>query len=405
MLLVFIIVLIGCPPKPPDPPPEQEYEYKICIDSGKMRNTWCPPDRIEIRKFTKENIPTEWCDFHKEPEPPIPQFDELLSFQTTGKFFSPLFCKGGLFLKNTLEHYTDADFRKMIDEVAANNYANIVPMFIWYNAGASLNDQVNMPHLLLGGKHNLHTINMIWWNQVKERIKYCYDRNITVSIIINDQGTIRRWDDGWLHCENNSGWNGQETYFDHYGWTKWVHLSDPNYGNEDERARLAATRDYLFFMYDFMLSALAPYKEFLLIENNEIDAGSYWHDAMADILDAHGYGKDRRITSIRRDALDWFLTKPNIRNRWMIEIHSIFTLEDYAAQKSFMGDIPFIPSGDGGGEAWWIHAGPEGIATMLLQSLQDGNLGYIGNTEGTDWGNMDYTVARAMRDAFISRLN
>jgi len=407
-ILVLLLFSFACPP---DPPELQDYE--ICLDSGKMRHSWCPPERIVTKQFPVDSPPTEWCDFHKEPippDPPIPQFDMQYSYQQTGDFFSPLFCKGGLFLKNTLEHYADADFKKMIDEVAANNYANIVPMFVWYNAGASLNDQVNMPHLLLGGKYNLHTINMLWWNQVKERVKYCYDRNITISLIINDQGSIRRWDDLWLHQSNNSGWdedgdgNKTPTYYDKYGWTKWVHLSDPDYGTPDERLWYGATRDYLLFMYDFILTELVPYKEFLLIENNEIDAGAFWHDEMADILDSYGYGKDRRITSIRKDALDWILDKPSIRNRWMIEIHSIFTIDDYLEKKAYLGEIKFIPSGDGGGESWWIPSGPQGVADMLLQSLVDGNLGFIGNTEG-QWDIMDWTVAIAMRNMFIQWIN
>ena len=79
LLFSFIFIAASCPaPKPPDPPqppdpPIIEYEeYDICIDSNKLRNTDCPPDRIERRRFEKDSplIPTEWCDFHKAPDPP-----------------------------------------------------------------------------------------------------------------------------------------------------------------------------------------------------------------------------------------------------------------------------------------------------------------------------------------------
>jgi len=68
-LFVFLLVVfgVGCPPEPPTP----EYIYKnVCMDSGKLQNTYCPDDRIEFgKRFVKGTEPTEYCDFHTETPP------------------------------------------------------------------------------------------------------------------------------------------------------------------------------------------------------------------------------------------------------------------------------------------------------------------------------------------------
>ena len=84
-LLAFVFISFGCPPTPPPdidppdidppvPPPVIEYVYvDTCIDSGFMRNTFCPDDRIKFnKKYVKGTEPLSWCAFHKEPTPPIP---------------------------------------------------------------------------------------------------------------------------------------------------------------------------------------------------------------------------------------------------------------------------------------------------------------------------------------------
>ena len=332
----------------------------------------------------------------------IPQFDMMYSYQETGKFYSPFFFKGALFLKEDLEHYTTADFQKSINEIAENNYGNVVRMILWYVTNdPDVNDEViDMPHPKVNGRYNLHQINYVWWNKVKERVKYCAERNITVALILNHQGTIRNWNYQWLNPNNNWGWNGVSTYDDKESWTYWVYIDDDSSLTATEYAQYAATRDYLLFMYDFILTELAPYKEFIIIDNNEIDAEAIvtWHDEMANIVEGYGYWKDRRMTSVIHEWL--LLDSPSIRNRWNLQIHSVFTMDDYLAKQAYLSGINFIPCGDGGGESWWTHAGPQGIAEILWKSLTDGNPGYIGNTEG-EWDQMDYTVATAMRDKFV----
>ena len=46
----------------------------------------------------------------------------------------------------------------------------------------------------------------------------------------------------------------------------------PNYGNEDERARYEATRDYLLYMYEWIFKRLEKYKPYIIIDNNEMEA-------------------------------------------------------------------------------------------------------------------------------------
>jgi hypothetical protein len=76
IVLIFLFFL-ACPPEPippPDDPSQPPVEYvwhDICKDSGKFKSEFCPPDRIERKRFVKgdSSIPTEWCDFHVAPIP------------------------------------------------------------------------------------------------------------------------------------------------------------------------------------------------------------------------------------------------------------------------------------------------------------------------------------------------
>jgi len=41
-------------------------EIQICKDSGKLPTLWCPAESLESRLFSKEEIPTEYCDIHNK---------------------------------------------------------------------------------------------------------------------------------------------------------------------------------------------------------------------------------------------------------------------------------------------------------------------------------------------------
>jgi len=397
----------------------EKYEIReVCDVSGDLPNgAWCP---ITVERLFKRSEVSNVCSVHVPPEKP--KFDKDLSWKSTHKFYSGVFNKGALFLRDDAvfnqPHYHERDFKQYINEAASENWFNVMRAFGWYNAGAAKNHEINMPHPLVNGLFDLHTISMRWWEQVERRIEYVAERGGLVSFNIDDQGTTRRWNDLWLHESNNHGWNGRKTYFDPYGWFKWVHYADgqPEDIKDFREGRIGeaeawsiiwkytATRDYLLYMYDWMLERLAPYKASLLMENNEVDAGVTWHDKKAAILDKWNYGRDQRMTSVRRGAEEWYHTKPGIVKRWHPQIHSVFTMEDYKEWNMIMGGIPFVSCGDGGGEDWWKAAGPEGVADILEQNIRDGNYGHIGNTEGK-WDIMDWTVSKAMRDRFVTVLN
>lgn len=60
--------------KSSNPPPVQfQYVHRdICIDSGELRNTYCPPERIKwAERFVIGSEPKSWCTFHKKPIPPV----------------------------------------------------------------------------------------------------------------------------------------------------------------------------------------------------------------------------------------------------------------------------------------------------------------------------------------------
>jgi len=52
-----------------------EYAYvDTCLDTGKIINRYCPPDRVKLhKKYIKGEEPTVACGFHKKPDPPIPE--------------------------------------------------------------------------------------------------------------------------------------------------------------------------------------------------------------------------------------------------------------------------------------------------------------------------------------------
>ena len=404
LAVILLLGVIGCPSPVIDPPPPPELiQVEVCGDTLRLPNEWCPPERLETRQYVVGTEPTELCDFHKEPEPEIPKLEERFTYPVLKVPYGAWFLKAGGFLKE-IDGYTTEDFQTVIDEIAERNMANVVRMmpYYWSNNDWVNDNEIDMVHPKVNGLYDLHQVNPVWWNKLKIRVAYCAERRITVALTLNNQSMIRNWDWGWLHQSNNSGWNGEETYIDSYGWTKWVHVErDPDYGTADERRWYLTTRDYLLWLYDFIFTGLEPYKEWIIVDNNEIDGGAFWHSDFAAICDQYGYGREKRITSVR--AVDWIVTKSSIYKDWPVQIHSVFTMDDYESFKAYLGGIVFCPSGDGGGESWWHAAGVAGVAAIVRQSLFDGNQGFVGNTEGkwSDPSTMAYPVGEAMRNEII----
>lgn len=409
-LIIFLtlLFLFGCNGGNGPPPPEK-VKVEICKTSELLANEWCrKAETVEAREYIKGQQPTAICQIHKkpEPEPPPPpktKLSENLTYHKTGKIYSAFFLKGGLCLKPDLENYTEEDFKTVIDYIAKHDLSNVIRVFFWMNFGWEANaKEIVMPHPIVNGRYDLHTINPLWEAQVFRRLDYMVERRLTVRLIINDGCGIRGWHSHWLDGDNNWGWrdkNGElkPTYRDKYGWTHWVHLQDPNYGNPDERARYAATRDYLLFMYDWIFKRLEKYKPYIIIDNNEVESYATWHSMMADICNDYGYTRKYMITSTMADD---YMSKGGIYDRWIPEFHGINSVTKYEDCKQWIPDgWNLCPSADGGGEKW-IDMGIPEIIRLLRKSLADGNVGFQGNSEGV-WSNMNpkiYEIAEAMRD-------
>ena len=374
-------------------------EVDVCSGTIMLPNEWCEKAGTVIsRKFIEGKEPTETCDIHKKIK-----LSENLTYHKLGKIYSAFFLKGGLCLKPNLENYTEEDFKTVIDYIAENDLSNVVRVFFWMNFGWEANaNEIVMPHPMVNGRYDLHTINPLWRDQIFRRLDYIVERRLTVRLIINDGCSNRGWHSHWLDGDNNHGWNGKPTYQDKYGWTHWVHLQDPNYGNPDERARYAATRDYLLFMYEWIFTRLEKYKPYIIIDNNEVESYATWHGMMANLCRDYGFTRKYMITSPM--AVDYIKEKPVLYQRWVPELHGVNSVAKYEASKTWIPEgVNWCPSADGGGEKW-INMGKTEAVRLLGKSLADGNLGYQGNSEGV-WSNMNpkiYEIARGMRDEILT---
>lgn len=370
------------------------HEWEVCGETGMLRHQ-CPDGCWKIEKHEHRKEPFITHHYTKAHlTPPKPKLDPNISYQKTGRLVSAFFNKGGLFLKNTLPHYSDQSYGDYIDTIARDNLANNIRTFLYWHE----HPEVNMPHVKTNGKYELHEINPIWWNQVKWRVEYAIERGLTIRLILNDQSALRYHDKHWIHPNNNWGWNGKPLYYDRYGWTHWHHYADrPDRCTAEEAERYAATRDYLLNgLYAKIIPPLEQYKPYVMWENNEIDMGANGHNAHANILNDYGIPRSRRITSPRGE--EWLATKPTIARKWIPEMHGINTVQLYDDAKEYEPTKPWLPSGDGFGEKW-NDVGNAEICNVLLRSLRDGNLGYTGNTEGK-WDDINWSTAQAMMKTF-----
>ena len=340
-----------------------------------------------------------------------------LTYHKTGLIYSAYFLKGGLSLKPNRPNYEEKNLFEVIDTIARQHLSNVIRAELFMNFPPH-NNEILMPHKkalstevanwvknqvrnFVGLQKKEYLPQYIidkgfakgWEKQVFRRLDYFAERRITTRVIMNCGSVLRGWGSHWLNGDNNKGWHGRPTYLDSYGWTHWVHLKNPNYGNEDERARYKATMDYLLWMYRELLPRLRQYHPYVILDNNEIGAGATWHDTMAELVHQYGFKRKYMITSVR--GQEWFLEKPSICKNWIPECHGINTLRAYEEAKKWIPGVPFVPCSDGYGERWET---PE-IPQLIRQSINNGNMGFQGNSEGV-WSDMDYSGGVVVRNAF-----
>ena len=160
LILLFLFLSIGAscpPPQPPNPPippeppvPPIEYVYvDTCIDSGYMRNTYCPDDRIEWnKKYIKGTEPLSWCAFHKEPTPPIPLPEKFETYSINWI---------GLLPWMTMKAMAGEDVSKPVDrlvELSRRSGAAYIHSFCWVGDPSPDNSytQFATPWLWVDGK-------------------------------------------------------------------------------------------------------------------------------------------------------------------------------------------------------------------------------------------------------------
>ena len=156
------------PPEPPDPPdpPQPEYTYRdTCLDSGKMRNTYCPDDRIEFnKKFIKGTEPITWCDFHKKPSPPIPPYPVYPRREKYSLHMIDLFAY-------TYNH-PDWDIEPLIDRVAQTE-ASAIHSFGWAGDPGQGYDLHAIPWLWVDGKVDFDKKNPKYEETFKKIVLAC----------------------------------------------------------------------------------------------------------------------------------------------------------------------------------------------------------------------------------------
>ena len=387
----------------------EEQDKQKCIKGRDLFNENIDPLRNKYPKITKiQDVMNR--DINKEIyasiQPPIPQLPEEWTYKALKRVYSAYFLKGALCLQPTRINYEEEYYFEVIDTIAKYHLSNDARAFFWLNESEKANrEELLVPHPLETRiinnkkitKYNLHIIDPAWENQVFNHLDFNATRRITTDVIVNDGHSIRNWASHWLNGDNNWGWHDRPTYLDKYGWTHWVHLNDPNYGNEDERARYEATRDYLLFYYQKYLPRLAGYIPYVRLSNNEMEAGDTWHGVMGRIANQYGFTRPYMVSSVL--AADWYLDKPNIRTFWIPEIHGVNTIERYYQALGLLPEgFPCTVCADGGGESWITDEIPD----VIRQATNDGN-DFIGNSEGV-WKHMDYLGGYIVRNAFKGAL-
>lgn len=374
-------------------------EVEVCSLTEKLPNPGYCDNYLVTKWFLKEDVPVECCAVHVPPV--VPRVSTWMRYENNKIFSSPFFFKGALGLRSDLQGWDEKSFFKVLDYVAENDIANTARVMVFMHEDGYDNIDVVTPHPIDShGMYDLHTIKPEWEAQVFRRLDYMEERGIRPRYILSDGHAWRQWHSHWLNGDNNYGWNRQKTYLDRYGPTNWVHvLRDPDYGTDDQRARYLATRDYILYMNSWFLDKLRErgYSQPPIIDNNEVESYDFYHHDMAEFFRAQGVDRDYMVTSVM--AVD-YLKKNSIWKNWIPEIHSIHSLEEYEEAKQWIHeDSDWMPSADGGGEDW-ILIGVDEAVSIFEKSVEDGNRGYPGNSEGK-WSDMNpliYEIGMGYRD-------
>ena len=385
---------------------QELFDFEVCIDSGKLKHTWCPEDRIEIRKYPAGEEPQSRCDFHKEP---IPQLDmELRVPEINKKLGYPIYM-GAFFAKDLgISHsdFTWEEVKKFIDKIARENLSNVIRMF-----GFLAYPSCNYPHPeKANGKYDLNTINPVWYAQLHKTIAYCVERGIMVRLVMFDEHSYnRRWAYHWTNWRNNDGFGKADgklypLWEDKYLHTKWSNycLRDANGRcDADCRAKYCTSMEYLFWFYRQTIQPLnEEFGDMIAFESNEINAGSFWHEDIGKLLhDEFGIPRWRMITS-QVGGADWINTKPMIKKYWIPELHGIIDEAHYDEAQAAI-TTEWIWSWDGHGGRAFVDRWDE-LQRIYSKSLRDKGRGCGGNNwllnSDLSFDHLDYRSGEVIRD-------
>jgi len=159
------------PPNPPHecpPPCTHEIERRdTCIDSGEMRHTWCPPDRILYgHEYLKGNEPISWCDFHVEPEPPHPVYPKFKKYSIHL-----------IDLPSYVYNHPEYDLEPLIDRVAQAG-ASAIHAFGWAGYPPQQYDIEVIPWIWRDGKVDFSQRNPKYEEMFKKLVQVCVDYDV-----------------------------------------------------------------------------------------------------------------------------------------------------------------------------------------------------------------------------------
>jgi hypothetical protein len=399
------------PPEPPIEPPEEVvlYDWEVCLDSNKLRHTWCPSDRIEVQKYAEGEEPQAWCDFHVEPEAPLPELAENLRVVNIRQQIGYPLYVSAFFAKDLGINHTEFEWEdtvKFLDKIAKEQLSNTVRMFAWL----AYPSVVNIPHPeKANGMYDLNKINPIWWEQLHRTIEYAIARGLMVRLVIFDEHSFnRRWNWHWTNPDNNDGYRRKDgkmyqMYGDKYGHTKWANycVRDDDRCDDECKEQYCTNMEYWFWIYEQVIKRLNDeFGDYIAFETNELNAAAFWHDDVGKLLqNEYGIPKWRMITS-PKGGVEWINTKQPIRKYWLVEVHGIRYMSDYDEVNDEIV-VPWIWSWDGYGGRAFVDRWGE-LQAMSRKSLNDGNYGIGGNNwltnDDLNFDNIDYKSGEIIMD-------